>query len=132
MKRRRKVQILFLTFLLLAVVLTGCAHRSGFRIGYRSSAMGNKMSAKFILLSGTNTKYIKLTEGDVVSFQYELKAEKGELTVTLIAPSGDTVFEVEASSKGEETAVISESGRHTLKIRGQKARGSYNISWTDK
>ncbi|RCX07345.1 hypothetical protein DFR58_1564 [Anaerobacterium chartisolvens] len=77
------------------------------------------------------TRYAKFNakEGDSISFTYEFKVEKGELSIKIIDPDNETIMELQPNQKGTEKIEIKKDGDYEVVVKGSKAGGSYSIKW---
>lgn len=123
-KRIRDIFIV-LVICTMTLVLAGC----NLKIGYISKASTKKMSASFYLLSETKKKPIKLENGDVITFDYELEEKKGKLVAVFEDSSGDAIYTFEPNTDGIKEIEIDKDDTYELIIIGDKARGSYKFEW---
>lgn len=123
--RRIRLIIATLVICTMTIILAGC----DLRIGYSSNSSTKKMSASFYYLSGTKEKPIQLEEGDVITFDYELKEKKGKLVATFEDSSGNEVYVFEPNADGEKEISIDRDDTYKLVIVGDGAKGSYKFEW---
>jgi hypothetical protein len=78
-----------------------------------------------------------------VTIDYEVMVRKRTLTLSLIDPDGETVWEEtfdEAEEEGGEAEIAysgdyelapaPQGGRYKLRIEGDRTGGSYDVSWS--
>lgn len=111
--------------LTMAVLLTGC----GIKIGFVRNATARKMNASFGLMSATMKKSMKLDEGSIIIFEYDLKQEKGALNATFENSSRAIMVDFEPNTSGEKRITIEQGGTYHLIVRGKGAKGSYKFEW---
>lgn len=122
----KKYKLLILALLTSAMLLTGCDTR----LMFVGSNNGKQMKASYKLLSGSETKTLKLKEGDTLLLDYTSKVEKGKLTIKLYDPDHELVKELTPNATAEEQLDITKDGKYKLEIVGRKTSGSYKIRYS--
>lgn len=107
------------------LVLAGC----NLRIGHIGNSSVKKTNASFMLLSETKKKSIKAEKGDIITFEYNIKLEKGTLSARLEDSTGDEIISFEPNTSGTKSVNIEEDDTYQLIIKADKAKGSYNFEW---
>ena len=87
-------------------------------------------------------KSFRVKANQAVEIDYEVSVEKGTLTLSLINPDGETVWEEtfeEAEGDGGEPKnsfsgdyeleAVPKTGRYGLHIEGDQTGGSFDVSW---
>lgn len=87
------------------------------------------MKASFSVLSGTDKKSIDIKEGSTVKVKYNVKVDKGQLSVKLVDPDNKEVISFEANKKGEKEIKAEKGGSYNVIIEADKAKGSYSLDW---
>lgn len=79
--------------------------------------------------SVVKSKSIKLSNGDIITFDYELKEKSGRLVATFEDAYGNVIYTFKPNSHGSKEIKIDKDGTYELIIVGDKARGSYKFEW---
>jgi len=127
----KKAIVVSLLLVISCVIITGCTSffSSGSVTGFSSSQHGTVMNARFKSFNGVRGARFKLSQGDIVRIKYELNCEDGSLTLTFEKKDGSILFST-TDTVGTEEISVDSNERYTIRLTGQKARGSYNLSWT--
>lgn len=123
---RKRFALCVITVMAL-ITLTGCT--LPLRLGYSGNSIGNKASASFVILWETKQVSLVLKEGKVITFDYELKQEKGELNSVFRNSKGEPLLEFAGNTSGKKTLSVLDGGVYTLAIQAKGAKGSYNFAW---
>lgn len=124
-----KKLILFLTLIVL-IILAACSS-SNVKIGFVGTDQDGLIDYQFVSFSGHEKQAIVLEEGDNLVINYEIDIEKGSLEITLLDIDKNpikTIFTDECISDRIEFN-CEESGRYILDVKGNKAKGSFKITW---
>ena len=126
--RKRNIGLAILT-LISITLLSGCSY--SFRLGYVGSNQSHRMSGRYVTYHGSNSKNISLTATDTLEIKYNVDLSKGSLTLTLLDPAGDVLWEEEFSGKHRNTVRISTNteGKHKLNLTANGAGGKHEVSW---
>jgi hypothetical protein len=119
---------LFLLLLLPVFLLTSC---SSTKIGWVEMNYGNDFEASYQLFDGEERERIQLDAGDTFSLSYEVGVDDGALTIQFVDPDGNAIWE-ETFLEDEENVfdfTAKASGRYSLVVAGDKAEGSFDLSW---
>ena len=121
-----KKSIVIITIALFAL-LSACTRQ----VGWVGMNYGNTYSATYQLFDGNQTESIKIDAGDKFSLSYEVDVDDGALTLQLIHPDKDVVWEAAFLQDNADTFSFSpeESGRYTLKILGDNTQGGFDLKW---
>ncbi|MEK5235091.1 hypothetical protein NST99_05250 [Paenibacillus sp. FSL L8-0470] len=122
----KKWSLLILVVLTSALLLTGCEKR----LMFVGSSSGKQIKASYKLLSGTETKTLKLKEGETLLLDYTSKVDKGKLSMKLYDPDHELVKELRTNEAGEEQVEIKKDGKYKLEIVGTGTKGSYKIKYS--
>lgn len=98
------------------------------KIGFTGSKTSNEMTASFQYFNGTEDKKLNLAEGEKLSVAYELQVSKGVLTINILDEEGN-ILESRKDEKGIIELNAKSSQKYSIKIIGDKSKGSYAISW---
>ncbi|WP_170138281.1 hypothetical protein [Anaerobacterium chartisolvens] len=125
MQRKIKALISCTVVIIICGMLSAC-QTSIFWVG--NNYPGN-MEASYMYFDGTRYAKFNAKEGDSISFTYEFKVEKGELSIKIIDPDNETIMELQPNQKGTEKIEIKKDGDYEVVVKGSKAGGSYSIKW---
>ena len=133
----------WLTTALLAAfgLLVGCG-RTQLRIGWLEAGGPGHRTAQYRTFSGVERVRFRAGANETVTIDYEITVEKGSLTLSLVGPDGETVWEEtfeEREGEGSESSEsysgehaldpVPQSGRYTLRIEGDRTGGRFDVSW---
>lgn len=121
-------KLLILALLTSAMMLSGCDTR----LMYVGSSNSKQMKASYKLLSGKETKTLKLKEGDTLLLNYTSEVDKGKLTMKLYDPDHELVKELTPNESVEEQLDITKGGKYKLEVVGTRTNGSFNIKYSTK
>jgi len=129
MNRTRNRHLLLVLFSLVAVLAAGCH----FRIGYAGSERAGSMAAHYYYCSESKTRTIKLEEGDQLSFSCAIEVKSGTVSLFILDPAGEPLWQAELTENAEEEFVITaeESGDYSVRLELKGTRGAYAISWSE-
>ena len=120
-----------LTVLLTIITLTGCTSffSIGTSVGLSGSQHGTIMNARFTSFNGARGARFKLDQGDTIRLNYSLVCEEGSMTLTFEDRDGNILF-TNSEMSGVEDITVSSSQKYTIRLTADKAKGSYDLSWT--
>ncbi len=124
-----KILSVSLALFFLVYLLSACSFDNGLRLSSGNSSAKKHMSSSFALLSGENTKEIKLKKDATLVITYNIKIESGDLKVTLNNPKGSEIVAFNNTQKGKKEIRVDESGVYEIVVLGKDAKGSYDIRW---
>jgi len=126
----KKLILTAISVLLLCALLTGCvSYFSNGSFSGSYSQSGTKVKANFSSMNGERGATIPLKQGDKISITYDLACEDGALTLTFETKDGTVLFTASELS-GVEVITADADQRYTLRIKAEKAKGSYDVSWS--
>lgn len=128
---RRGIVFVGLALLLLAPLLAGCGS-SSLKVGWRETSSLKQKQAQYVTFDGTQTKTFHAEAGQTITLEYKVTVEKGSLTLKLVAPGGESLWEETYHENGEDAVSVTmpDDGRYTLRIEGEETGGSFDISWS--
>lgn len=134
MKRKLDlIHILFITSIL-ALLLSGCDF-SKIKIGevrmmYGSNDDGH-ISYNYSTFTGIENGSAHVETGQTISFDYDVKVDKGSLMIEWQDPVGNAVWRkrLVESDRGNDEIIVKSSGKYIIIIQGKNAGGDFDISW---
>lgn len=131
MRSRTRMMLASLALLLIGTLLAGCGDSSSLKIGWREFGGLSRKRAKYVTFDGVQNKAFRVDAGKAIELTCDVTVDKGSLTVALIAPGGERLWEETFQEDAERftTVTTSEGGRHILRVEGQQTGGSFDISW---
>jgi hypothetical protein len=111
--------------------LAGCGS-SSLKVGWRETSSLKQKQAQYVTFDGTQTKTFHAEAGQTITLEYKVTVEKGSLTLKLVAPGGESLWEETYHENGEDAVSVTmpDDGRYTLRIEGEETGGSFDISWS--
>jgi len=119
-----------LALLLVSLLLAGCGS-SSVQVGWVESRQLATWRASYDTFDGIERTAFRAQEGQTISLDYDVTVEKGSLTLRLVAPDGESVWEKTYSQDGDESITLTapQQGRYRLCVEGDGAGGSFGLSW---
>lgn len=90
------------------------------------------MTASFAYMNGTKSKTVNMIEGQVMTLKADLQAESGEIYLEVLDPTGKQLQLLSAAVNDTITVGAMQSGDYVIKLRLNKCKGHYDLSWTIK
>lgn len=137
MKNRAKIIIGFIIFcIFLSGFITFMVVKFGVNADSYSTVMSNssdsssrmKMSYKYF--QGTKTREISLNKTEVLTINYKNSVTKGTLTLMVLDAKGNVLKLLNSNNSGKENITVAENEKIRIKAEGDKACGSYEVSWS--
>jgi len=128
--RTRRALVVGVVVLILGGVLVGCG-RSGLRIGWLEAGGLRHKTARYRLFDGLERASFRAQSGETIEVDYEVDVERGTLTLILVSPEGERLWEEAFEQDAADTVHLSapQSGRYRLHIEGDSTRGAFDVSW---
>lgn len=98
------------------------------RLLYISSEGPAYMKASFYRFGDTKERKVGMNPGDSLLIDWREEEKSGSLSLEIRDPSG-VVIETLASPASGYLLTARGKGNHRLKVIGEKARGSFAVSW---
>ena len=119
-----------LALLLMSLLLAGCGS-SSVQVGWAESRQPRTWRASYDTFDGIERTTFRTQEGQTISLDYCMTVEKGSLTLRLVAPDGESLWEKTYSQDGDESITLTapQQGRYQLCVEGDGAGGSFDLSW---
>ena len=132
MKKRANVHVPWtaLTLLLMSLALAGCGS-SNVQVGWVESRQPGTWRASYDTFDGIERTTFRAQEGQTISLDYGRTVEKGSLSLRLVAPDGESLWEKTYRQDGDESITLTapQQGRYQLCVEGEGAGGSFDLSW---
>lgn len=133
--RRRWLVAAFAALVLVAlgaeVALEGPPWAGSKRILWRGTSVRGHISARFRYFDGRDGRALRAAAGETLTVRYALEPEQGALTLRLLAPGGDTVWQRRASrpTDGDATFTLEREGRYRIEVVGEGSRGGFDVRY---
>jgi hypothetical protein len=127
------IRILFITSII-ALLLSGCDF-SRIKFGEVRMMYGSNddehISYNYSTFTGIENGSALVEAGQTISFDYDVKVDKGSLMIEWQAPDGKDVWQkrLVESDRGNDEIIAQSSGKYTIIIQGKDAGGEFDISW---
>jgi len=121
---RNKMWLLVL-MLLICMGVSGCSLSRS----YSYSKSVAEISGSSSSWTGEKRKEIEFEKGQTVTFRYQSKWDRGDLSIQLIGPRGEVVHEFEVNKQANLEKEIREEGIYVIRISGTDFKGSYQVEW---
>lgn len=120
-----------LVVLLLALALVGCSGRSSLKRGWVETNGLSHLDIRYNYFEGIERRSFRAAEGQDINLEADLQVEDGALTVRLIDPSGELIWEESYSEDAEFSLAVEaeRKGRYKLEMEGESAEGGFEIDW---
>jgi hypothetical protein len=118
--------------ILIVVGMAACGSGSStVKIGWVETSLPGKLEASFQLFTGSETRTVRLEEGEELTLIMQATLEEGELRLELQDPQENTIFKTDLDQPGTRSAayMAERGGRYRLTVIGQEAKGSFEILW---
>ncbi len=118
---------IIITTIALFALLSACTRQ----VGWVGMNYDNTYSATYQLFDGKQTESIKIDAGDKFSLSYEVDVDDGALTLQMVTPEKEVVWEAAFLQDNADIFSFSpeESGRYTLNILGDNTQGGFDLKW---
>lgn len=128
MRNNWKRWVLMLSLSLLCASLVGCS----FRVGYAGSERVGTMTAHYLYCSESKTKTVRLGEGDQLSFSCAIEVKSGQVSLVIIDPDSEVLWQADLTADAEEEFVITaeQAGDYRIRLELSGTRGSYAVAWS--
>lgn len=116
---------LLVLMLLICMGVSGCSLSRS----YSYSKSVAEISGSSSSWTGEKRKEIEFEKGQTVTFRYQSKWDRGDLSIQLIGPRGEVVHEFEVNKQANLEKEIREEGIYVIRISGTELKGSYQVEW---
>ena len=125
-----KARSFLLVLLAISAILAGCAS-SSVKIGWYESTSATNVSARYATFTGVERATVHAGAGQTITLTYDVKVNKGTLTLALDAPDGTPLWEETFQEDAADTVTLTapDEGRYTVRVAGDATGGSFDVSW---
>jgi len=115
-------------FLIGTILLSACTTT---KIGWVGTNIGNTFRASYQRFDGREIERIRLGAGESFALSYEVEVDEGSLTLQILDPGGDLVWEETYLEDTDSTFEFTpkNSGRYAIRIEGDQTQGSFELNW---
>jgi len=92
----------------------------------RNSA--KRMKASYKYFNGTKTHKIYLKEGDILKIHFKSEVKKGDLDIEVLNYKGEIVKTLGSNIEGNESIKAETDGDYTIRVKGNKTGGNYEVN----
>lgn len=121
-------KLISLLILAMVIVITGCDRR----LLYIGTNDTNEIKATFKLFSGNEGRNIKLKQEDILNIKYTSEVTSGKLLIQLFDPEGKLVNDFKTNASDDVEVKAEQSGYYRIKVIGEDASGSFDVSFSVK
>ena len=111
----------------LVMLLSACEMKVN--VGVTTMRSDDKWTMTYALFNSSKEENFYAESGDV--FVIKTENSEGKIYLTIKMKNSDPVYEGSIES-GEFTVAVSESGRYTVRVEGEKAKGKFEIEKRSK
>lgn len=121
-------KILLTVVLISALSLTACSQK---QVGWVATNMGDTFEASYRRFDGREVENYQLEAGESFSLSYDIEVDEGSLTLELVDPQDELVWEETFSEDDEDVFEVTPetSGRYRLRVIGDDTQGSFELNW---
>jgi len=98
------------------------------RFLYMSSDRPATMQARFYRFSDEKERKVGLLPGDELMIRWEEMEKAGTLRLEIFDPEGKLIKRID-NGPAEYRCIATQKGNYRLLVVGEKARGSFSVSW---
>ena len=121
-------KVLFAVVLISALFLTSCSRT---QIGWVATNLGNTFEASYRRFDGQEVETYQLESGESFSLSYDIEVDEGTLTLELVSPEDEPVWQESFSENAEDGFEFTPetTGRYKLLVIGDDTQGSFELNW---
>ena len=139
----KQLKAYIIPLVITAVLLSSCnlsnIHIGNLKIGEVRLGMAGKnlpgqISYSFRSFTGFESNTARIEKGQSLYLDYEVQLESGNLTILVEAADGNLIWErdFDESDQDQVEIPVEEPGSYAVYIKGNKARGSFELEWKVK
>lgn len=87
-----------------------------------------RMKASYKYFNGTKTHKIYLKEGDILKIHFKSEVKKGDLDIAVLNNEGEIVKTLGSNIEGNESIKAEADGDYTIRVKGNKTGGNYEVN----
>jgi methionine-rich copper-binding protein CopC len=90
------------------------------------------MGYRYITFDGVERATFRAAAGQNISLDYDFTVEKGALTLEIVAPDGESMWEETYRADADESVTLTapQKGRYQVRLKGAATGGSFDLSWS--
>ena len=121
-------KVLLAAVLISALFLSSCSRT---QVGWVATNLGNTFEASYRRFDGQEVETYQLESGKSFSLSYDIEVNEGSLTLELVNPEDEPVWEESFSENAEDVFEFTPetTGRYRLRVIGDDTRGSFELTW---
>ena len=125
-----KLTLIVLALIMMVTQLAGCEN-STVRVNWSGSSTPGHIEYHYTAFSGIERQSFHVEAAQSLDLRYDVTVEKGTLTLKVIAPDGESLWEETCSenASGAISLAIPQDGLYTVNVEGETTGGRFNISW---
>lgn len=116
-----------LLIIAMAIGLSGCSKYIS--IGSVENSSEHKMSASYLMYSGSKEREITVEDGETVTVTVKVTTKKGSLDAYIYKDEEEYSYEGHDIQTSEFTVTLSDPGDYTIKVDANRHKGSFSFSW---
>jgi hypothetical protein len=118
----------------IAVAFTGlvaACGQSSLEIGMVETNLPGRWEASYTTFTGTKDDTIRAQAGQILEFTYDVQVDKGDLSISVDRHDREALWEVSLQEDARDAVEIAldRDGPYTIVVEGDKAGGSFELSW---
>lgn len=117
------------TFLVKGVVNGRFATNSFIQIASVENKTNSSWNNKFSYLKGMENKKIKLDAGEEITIKYSSDITEGTLDISFLDSKLSEIQELPVNTDSSYTFKAPEKGTYYIRIKGDAAKGKFNLKW---
>jgi hypothetical protein len=127
----RRTTIWLAVALVLGGLLAAC-DQSSYEIGMLETHLPGRWEASYQTFTGTKENTVRADAGQTLVLDYQVRVDKGSLSIEIIRPEGGPLWSVSLAEDGEDRVeiAIGQRGPHTIAIEGDNAGGRFELAWS--
>ena len=121
-------KVLLTVVLLSALTLTACSRT---QVGWVATNIGDTFEASYRRFDGQEVETYQLDSGESFTLSYDIEVDEGSLTLELVDPQDELVWEESFSEHAEDVFEFTpeSSGHYRLRVIGDDTQGSFELNW---
>jgi hypothetical protein len=132
-KNFRTSLLIILTSVTAILLVTACGQIEANR-NYVVTSLPGLIRASFQTFDLEESQPVGMQAGQTIDIQYKAELTKGQVIFQLLDPDGEVVWEKSVGEDISEQVTLNaeKTGRYRVNVVGEKAGGSYEITWEVK
>ena len=100
-------------------------------IGLRETHLPGLWRASYSTFTGSKSDVFQADAGQTLDLEYNAQVDKGMLSIQVVNPGDEVVWEASLKEDQAETTQVSldHSGRYAIRITGEETGGSWDLKW---